>query len=658
MNLLIKNNLISISRITILILLLSLDLTVIYSQKSDSILTIIFDLNEIEVSGRRAPTLSSDLGRVVTVVSRDEISKLPVSNINELLQYVGNIDVRQRGPNGVQADLSFRGGTFDQVMILLNGVNITDPQTGHNNLNLPIDLQSIERIEILQGAGARAFGPNAFAGAINFITGSKNRDNISASAAYGMNNYTNLNGNGTLKTDKTTQFIAGSYSKADDYDDIHDTDYKGGNGFYHGIANLGSEKIELQIGYNEKSFGASTFYSYKFPNEYEHLKNVFTSLKLTGGNQIQYTTSVYHRRNQDHFELIHGNPLYRNYHLTEVIGANFNAFYDWSGGRTTIGSDLKNDAIWSNTLGYAMNDTLDIPGEEGGKFTKKYSRANASLYLEHSITKGKSSFSVGVLANSNSGLDWTMDYYPGADYSFRASKSITLFANINSALRMPTFTDMFYKSDGLKRYGNDKLEPEKSINYEAGVKQINQFGSGNALIYLRDGYDLIDWGSFDSDNGNIYARNIADIMAYGVELNYTINLPFLFGKSQPLKQLNISYCYNTQDLKEIESYNSLYALDYLKNKLTVSLTHKIISNLEASWTLLYEERNGSYKLATPELIDYEPYTLFNGRISWVKPKYILYCEANNIFNKEYLDIAGVVQPGLWIKAGIKLNLDL
>lgn len=639
------------------LLILFLAVNSVDAQTTD--ITKSVDLNEVAISGRRTPTLNSDLGRVVTIISREEIANLPVSNINDLLQYVGNIDVRQRGANGVQADLSFRGGTFDQVMVLLNGVNITDPQTGHNNLNLPIDLQSIERIEILQGAGARAFGPNAFAGAINFITGSKPNNNLSASASFGMFNYGSANTNATLKSSKLTHFGALSFTKSGNYDNIPNTDFKGGNGFYHGTANLGSEKFELQAGYNEKSFGASTFYSYKFPNEYEHLRNFFTSLKLSGGNDLKYTTSVYHRRNQDHFELIRSSQtMARNYHLTEVIGANFNSYYNWMGGKTSIGADIKNDAIWSNTLGYEMNDTLKIPNEEGGKFTKKYSRANASLYLEHSVTRGKNSFSVGLLSNWNSGLDWGVSYYPGADYNFKASKSISIFANVNSALRMPTFTDMFYKSDGLKRYGNDKLDPEKSINYEMGVKQFESYGSGSVLIYLRNGYNLIDWGSYDSDNGNIHARNIADIIAYGVEFNYKLFIQELLGKNQPIKQLNVAYSYNSQNLKEIENYNSLYALDYLKHKLTISLTHHIFSHLEASWTLLFEERNGTYKIADPQPKVYGSHTRFNGRVAWIKPKYTIYCEANNIFDKEYVDIAGVTQPGVWVKAGVKIDLDL
>ena len=135
-------------------------------------------LDEVVVSALRTPVTYSQVARVVTVMERDEINAAPVQSVQDLLEHLLNVDVRQRGNHGVQADVSIRGGSFDQTMILLNGVNITDPQTGHLSMNLPVDLESIERVEILQGPGARVFGPNAFSGAINFITGTKNKNNL------------------------------------------------------------------------------------------------------------------------------------------------------------------------------------------------------------------------------------------------------------------------------------------------------------------------------------------------------------------------------------------------------------------------------------------------------------------------------------------------
>ena len=107
-----------------------------------------FDLEEIEVSAKRAPAVYSQVARIITVLETKEIEAMPVQNVQDLLEYVSGVDVRQRGAEGVQADVSIRGGTFDQTLILLNGINITDPQTGHHNLNLPVSIEQVERIGI------------------------------------------------------------------------------------------------------------------------------------------------------------------------------------------------------------------------------------------------------------------------------------------------------------------------------------------------------------------------------------------------------------------------------------------------------------------------------------------------------------------------------
>jgi iron complex outermembrane receptor protein len=80
------------------------------------------------------------------------------------------MDIRRRGANGVQSDVSFRGSSFEQVLLLINGIRMNDSQTGHNSLNLPVDLGDVERIEVIKGPAARRFGQNAYAGAINIIT--------------------------------------------------------------------------------------------------------------------------------------------------------------------------------------------------------------------------------------------------------------------------------------------------------------------------------------------------------------------------------------------------------------------------------------------------------------------------------------------------------
>ena len=127
-------------------------------------------LDDVEVTGSRAPLALGQAARMVTVLSREEIQAAPVQSINDLLKMAVGVDVRQRGPIGAQTDIGIRGSTSEQITILLNGINICDPQTGHNAFDLPCDVSDIVRIEVLEGPAARVYGTSSLVGAINIVT--------------------------------------------------------------------------------------------------------------------------------------------------------------------------------------------------------------------------------------------------------------------------------------------------------------------------------------------------------------------------------------------------------------------------------------------------------------------------------------------------------
>lgn len=128
------------------------------------------EMNEVNVTGTRAPLTVRQQARMVTVLSRSDIAAAPVQSVNDLLKYATGVDVRQKGPLGALTDVSIRGGNSEQVAILLNGINICDPQTGHNAMDLPVSLGEIERIEVLEGPAARVYGTSSLLGAINIVT--------------------------------------------------------------------------------------------------------------------------------------------------------------------------------------------------------------------------------------------------------------------------------------------------------------------------------------------------------------------------------------------------------------------------------------------------------------------------------------------------------
>ena len=108
-------------------------------------------LDGVDVTGSRAPLTNGQAARIVNVLDRKEIAAAPVQSVNDLLKYVASVDVRQKGPAGALTDVSVRGGTQEQITVLLNGINICDPQTGHNTFDFPVELSDIERIEVLEG---------------------------------------------------------------------------------------------------------------------------------------------------------------------------------------------------------------------------------------------------------------------------------------------------------------------------------------------------------------------------------------------------------------------------------------------------------------------------------------------------------------------------
>ena len=144
----------SISKIIKICFLLA-TYTIISEQNASFAQVDTIAIEEIKVFGQRGLELYPQIARVVTVIDSNNIENAPVQSIQDLLEHSLNVDIRQRGYYGAQADISIRGGSFDHVLILLNGINITDPQTGHYNLDLPVEIEDIKRIEILNGPSAR-----------------------------------------------------------------------------------------------------------------------------------------------------------------------------------------------------------------------------------------------------------------------------------------------------------------------------------------------------------------------------------------------------------------------------------------------------------------------------------------------------------------------
>lgn len=618
---------------------------IVFAQSDSSTVKMEYDLDEVEVSVQRAPVAFSQVARVVSVISREEIEAAPVQSIQELLEYVLSVDVRQRGPSGVQADISIRGGSVDQTLILLNGINISDPQTGHHALDLPVSLKNIQRIEILEGPAARVFGPNAFSGVVNIITNSEGSTNLKVDASVGQHKLIDVNASGNLSTGSLNQFLAFNHSSSEGY--IENTDFRIWNGFYQAKLDTKPGSLDFQFGLTNKAFGANSFYTATYPNQYEETKTTFSSLKFESGTKIHLTPSVYWRRHQDRFELFRSEPAswYKghNYHLTDVFGSNLNAWFASRFGKTAFGAEIRSENIWSNVLGEPLTTPIEVPGEPGKSFTKSYSRTSISYFGEHSIILKNLSISAGIMTNRISDLDFGWNIYPGIDASYALSDHYKLYGSASSSLRMPTFTDLFYA--GPTNVGNPELKPEESINYEGGLK-LNFIGfSGHAGAFYRIGKDLIDWVR-ENETNKWQAQNLTRINTTGLELAGSFFPEKIWNRSIFITKFGINYSYIELDKGDNDVY-SYYVLDNLKHKIDLEINHKIWRNLKGSWRFSYQDRNGMRTATKP----YTPFWQVNTRIMWKTPSTEFYVMATNLLNTKYYDLGTIEQPGRWISIG-------
>ena len=610
-------------------------------------------LNEIEISASRVK-LYSGSARILTVIEKTEIDQSAVRSLDDLLDYVAGIDVRQRGVNGVQADVSIHGGSFDQILVLLNGMNITDPQTGHYNLDIPLDISDVSRIEILQGSAARILGPNAFSGAINIITGENNKNKLSVRNSSGSFGYLAQNITGNINSEHFQSFASAAHKKSDGY--IQNTDFEIYSAFWQSKLRTSTYgNFDLQIAAQTKSYGANSFYSAKYPNQFEQTKTFLTSLGwMYEKHNWKTTAQIYWRQHHDRFELFRNfegaieYPWYKdhNYHQTDVTGGKLSFINHSIAGTTTIGLDLRNEHIYSNVLGKTIKIPIDVPFEKNQIFTREDNRLLSTFWIDHSIKIQKFYASAGAALTYNK--QYGKHLNGGLDVAYNISDLTTLYASANSALRLPTFTDLYYQS--ATQISNPNLKPEKSVTFELGSKFNSHRWAVNADAFYRFGKDIIDWVKMPEAE-KWESRNWTSVKAYGVDLNGEYKFQTSF-----LNSVKLSYSFLNLD-KQAGNLDSKYALDYLRHKLIFALDHSVFSKFIVRWNASFFDRTGDYiDFTTNKKANFKPYLLLDTKVLWASNNVTLFAELNNILNKKYADYGGLEQPGTNFNAGIQLSV--
>lgn len=622
-------------------------------------------LESVSVTASRAAMTLGTSARIVTVMDSMAIATIPAQTVNDLLKYVAGVDVRQRGSMGMQTDISMRGGTFDQIAILLNGINISDPHTGHNAADFPVSIAEIERIEVLEGPSARVYGTSSLVGAINIVTKKPGRVTSTSHVQGGSYGFMSAGTNYGWSAGRFKTLMGTSYSCSDGYSRNKEgrlnSDFRGEKTFLSTEYSSAALDISLQGGLSYKDFGSNTFYSAKYDDQFEHtLKSTIALQAQTKGDVFRFKPAVYWNRGEDRFELIRNNPdkVPFNFHRTSVLGVNLGADLITKAGTTSFGAEMRNEDIISTNLGEPLFLT------KGDHYVCGLNRTNVNAYLDHSLILSRFTISGGVTAVMNSTNGTSFGLYPGLDMSWRFSDDWKLYASYNSSFRLPTFTELYYSVGGHKADPN--LKPERMQSIEGGLKYLKPGISAVLSAYYHHGSQMIDWiKDFNSSDDPYWESvNHTSINTIGEELSVRVDFPVLLGlESFPLSKIDIAYSHIDQDKALQKGIESRYALEYLRNKLVAGVDIRLPWNLTWNVSVRWQDRVGSYEkydstTPTGVIVGYQPYTLLDSKLFWVRKSYKVFIEADNILNKVYYDFGNIPQPGIWFRIGTVYTVNI
>lgn len=613
-------------------------------------------LDPITITSSLSEKRSSETGRNITIVRGEDITKLPVHSLDELLKYIPGIEVQSRGPQGSQSDISMRGGTYQQVLVILDGLRLNDPNTGHFSAYIPITPAQIDRIEVLKGASAAIYGSDAVGGVINIITRSfnagaqKNNTVVQAQVAAGEYNLVNTNVGGYFSRGKLS-VDAGLLSN-------HSTgiQQRGIRGYFHNTsASVGLNyklndywNIAARSTYDNRDFAAQNFYTTSvFDTASETVSSWWHQLKVDfEKNKSKLSLNAGYKTLDD--EYLFNRTLTANQNTSRLFQSLL-LYQQELGNATSLitGFNYQHRVIKSNDRG---NHSLNI----AAPFVSLSQQLGAYFNLLPSVR-------VEFIGDNNPEL------LPQLNASLHIN-SWQLRASGGRTIRDADFTER-YNNYGKKMVpkgqsvGSPGLVPEVSWSYEAGFDWFYQSALRiSSTFFQRFHSRLIDWVStpyanmprqenLDATGSYSLAKNIAEVNTTGLEtdvqyrgqiseqqkLMINAGLVWLYSKSS---EVNPSF-YISSHARFLSNFNVQYEL----------------GNASLSFTGIYKSRRPQQAAGINAFVS-KDYFLLNGKASYnfIPQRLEVFVQVDNIFGRRYSDLLGAVMPGRWLQGGVSFRL--
>lgn len=574
-------------------------------------------LKEVVVTSSRIDLPFKENSRTIQIVTAEDIKKLGVTNVADALQQIAGIDVRRQGVNGMQSDLYIRGGSFDQTLLLIDGIKVDDAQTGHHTMNLQLPIEVIKRIEVIKGPAARIFGQNAYSGAINIVTKDAPDNSLVAKVQGGSFHQFLGEVTGTINMEKSSHLVHVSKNFSEGY--RHNTDFDNTNVFVKSQFNKDKLPIDFIATLSERKFGANGFYGIASATEqYEETQASLIGFSTTikKGN-FTWKPKVYWRRNQDLYLYIRSNPsAYRNMHITNKVAAELNGSYQSKIGITGFGVEFSKYYIGSNRLGDNQREI-------------------ASLFLEHRFQFFNNILDVTPGISASYFSDFDNQVFPGLDLGVKISDKFRAYGNIGTSYRVPTYTNLYYTSPTT--ISNTDLNTEEAFSQEVGLKYLSKKFNMSVAVFNRDADNLIDYVRENTTDA-WQAQNIQSVNTKG----YETQIDYLFSLNNLQQKIQLGYAYLDNDVKESDANFSQYSINSMKHQFTGSLQFNFFKGFNTTFAYRYVERASGIS-----------YNVYDTNISYRIKAIELSMYANNIFDEEYVEAGMIPMPKGNVLFGLK-----
>lgn len=615
------------------------------------------ELDPITITASLTPVSASKTGRNILIIKGDALQKLPVQSIDELLRYVPGVEVQSRGPMGAQGDITIRGGTFQQVLVILDGIRLNDPLTGHFNSYIPISPAEIDRIEILKGASSAIYGTEAVGGVVHIISktfAAKKQSNghkINAQLTAGDYGLFNTQAGVSMHQKNTTASVGLLTNNA------KGQALRGTKGYFNLTTISASIKQQLnentsiayRFGYDDRDFNAQNFYT-------TFLSDTATEAVVSRWHHLK----LQHQKNKHRFS----------------FDAGYKQADDVYRFRKGVSPNVNNSSLFQSLAihDYAINDKSSITSgvqfisrkiSSNDRGNHEVSNAGAFVLLNQKIGDN-------LQLNPALRVDWNerggWEIIPQLNASYRL-ESILFRGSAGRTTRDADFTERFnnYQRNPVpsgQRIGNPDLTSETSFSYELGADYfVNSSLKIGVTWFERFQQSLIDYVNTPYANmprqvnltpGGSYllAKNIDKVNTTGIETD--IQYTHAFNEQESLSA-GLGFIWMRS--RSSDTIPSLYVSNHARELINFNIAYRY-KRIAISTNGLFKARKPQ-QAASPLIVPISAdYFVLNARadLFLVKNKLALFVQADNIFNKRYSDLLGSVMPQRWIMGGVKVNL--